>query len=493
MAEQNGSSDPGHGPDYDSAEYRAYRRAVDRGDVSFHQVASAWFDWHWGPDDCPECFGYRMDGGRSRDIERRHLGRRWRARPPPSSPSAPASNGTGFRTRCAMCQGRGRYHQMEGRAYAYEEIFHELLETFSEQRGGLITAYFCENIRVAAALTDIWSAADRADGPVRTLQEVREERAEQKKRNAPQRFVAWVGGLFSEKASNTAIHIEPTFGDPDSPRAKQILFRSPQGPLPGARVPQAEAAQDLHADDLQRHHDAARHARQPDRQGRAASAFDQSHADQRTLEQELESTEAYYLTAVRRQARIHYMLGMLIGLPLAGLVAYVLYQFNDLPVNMSIAFAAGAAGALVSVMERLTSGKLEMNHEAGRTINVTLGLMRPFIGALFAVALYFFISGDLVSVFQLPDGEQASATSSPASASWPASASGSRRTWWLRASRPARRGAVCPPRRCVEHRPGAAVSEAGIVRCRPRCSTRVRALWPAQPAGGAPCSASRTP
>ena len=58
-------------------------------------------------------------------------------------------------------------------------------------------------------------------------------------------------------------------------------------------------------------------------------------------------------------------------------------------------------------MERLTSGKLEMNHEAGRAINVTLGLMRPFIGALFAVALFFFISGDLVSVFQLPDGEQA--------------------------------------------------------------------------------------
>ena len=141
--------------------------------------------------------------------------------------------------------------------------------------------------------------------------------------------------------------------------------------------------------------------------GEPASAFDESRTDQRTLEQELDNTEAYYLTAVRRQARIHYMLGMLIGLPLAGLVAYVLYSFNDLPVNMSIAFAAGAAGALVSVMERLTSGKLEMNHEAGRAINVTLGLMRPFIGALFAVALYFFISGDLVSVFQLPDGEEA--------------------------------------------------------------------------------------
>jgi len=405
VAEHNGSSNPGRGPDYDSAEYRAYKRAVDRGDVSFHQVASAWFDWHWGPDDCPECFG---TGWTAVARETSNVAASVGGGTSTTTLVAvgPASNGTGFRTRCAICQGRGRHHLIEGRASAYEEIFHELLETFSEQRGGLITAYFCENIRVAAALTDIWSAADRADGPVRTIDELREERAARSKRNAPQRFFGWVRDLFREKASNTAIHIEPTFGDPDSPRAKQILFRC-----------------------LKVHYQALEYLKPKPRKicmrmtfnvitmllgtldnrigrGEPASAFDQSHADQRTLEHELESTEAYYLTAVRRAARIHYMLGMLIGLPLAGGAAYLLRTFEDLPVNMSIAFAAGAAGALVSVMERLTSGKLEMNHEAGRAINVTLGLMRPFIGALFAVALYFFISGKLVSVFQLPDGEQ---------------------------------------------------------------------------------------
>src|SRR5215210_7728183 len=57
MAEQNGASEAGRGPDYGSPEYKAYRRAVDKGDVSFHQVASAWFDWHWGPEDCQRCFG----------------------------------------------------------------------------------------------------------------------------------------------------------------------------------------------------------------------------------------------------------------------------------------------------------------------------------------------------------------------------------------------------------------------------------------------------
>ena len=366
MAEQNGSSDLGRGPGYDSPEYRAYRRAVERGDVSFHQVASAWFDWHWGPDDCPDCYGSGWAPAVARETAN--------VAPAPGGgvaattvvTMAPGSNGTGLRMRCSRCQGRGRYDPMEGRTSAYEEIFHELLETFSEQRGGLITAYFCENIRVAAALTDIWSAADRADGPVRTIKEQREERAAEQNRNAPRRFASWIHDQFREKASNTAIHIEPTFGDPDSPRAKQIMFRC-----------------------LKVHYQALEYLKPKPRKicmrmtfnvitmllgtldnrigrGEPASAFDQSHADQRTLEQELESTEAYYLTAVRRQARIHYMLGMLIGLPLAGLGAYVLYTFQDLPVNMTIAFAAGAAGALVSVMERLTSGKLEMNHEAGR-------------------------------------------------------------------------------------------------------------------------------
>ncbi len=407
MAEQNGSSDPRHGPDYDSAEYRAYRRAVDRGDVSFHQVASAWFDWHWGPDDCPDCFGTGWTAALERETANVAAAPGEAASTATLVTVTAPSNGTGLRTRCPTCQGRGRYHRIQGRASAYEEIFHELLETFSEQRGGLITAYFCENIRVAAALTDIWSAADRADGPVRTVEEVQADRAQLQKRGGFKRFTAWFVDLFREKASNTAIHIEPTFGDPDSPRAKQILFRC-----------------------LKVHYQALEYLKPKPRKicmrmtfnvitmllgtldnrigrGELASDFEKSHADQRTLEQELESTEAYYLTAVRRQARVHYMLGMLIGLPLAGGAAYVLYLFNELPVNMSIAFAAGAAGALVSVMERLTSGKLEMNHEAGRTINVTLGLIRPFIGALFALALYFFISGDLLSVFQLPEGQEA--------------------------------------------------------------------------------------
>jgi hypothetical protein len=366
-------------------EYLSYKRAVESGNVSFHQVASAWFDWHWGPDDCQNCKGTG-----------------WLTAQAP-----PAANGgaTALATRCPTCRGRGSYHENPQLADAYEEIFQELLEVFGAQRGGVITAYFCENIRVAAALTDIYSASERADGPIMSVGELETERKRLAGRSRLRRWADWIGGHFGEKASSTAIHIEPTFGDPDSPRAKQILFRC-----------------------LKVHYQALEYLKPKPRKicmrmtfnvitmllgtldnrigrGEKASAFDQSHADQRTLEEELASTEAYYLNAARRTSRMHYMLGMVVGLPLAGAVAYLLFTIDDLPTNMAIIFAAGSVGALVSVMERLTAGKLEMNHEVGRATNVSLGLIRPFVGALFALALYFFISGELVSVFNLPEDD----------------------------------------------------------------------------------------
>ncbi len=364
-------------------EYLSYKRAVESGKVTFHQVARAWFDWHWGPDDCPNCNGSGWLA----------------AQTPPTANGSP----TTLAARCPKCRGRGTHHENPQLADAYEEIFQELLDVFGAQRGGVITAYFCENIRVAAALTDIYSASHRADGPILSVDELAEERERVANRSRVERLADWFRGHFSERASSTAIHIEPTFGDPDSPRAKQILFRC-----------------------LKVHYQAIEYLKPKPRKicmrmtfnvitlllgtldnrigrGEKASAFDQSHADQRTLEEELASTEAYYLNAARRTSRMHYMLGMVIGLPLAGAVAYVLYKIDGIPTNMAIVFAAGSVGALVSVMERLTAGKLNMNHEVGRTTNVSLGLIRPFIGALFALALYFFISGELVSVFNLPE------------------------------------------------------------------------------------------
>jgi hypothetical protein len=52
----------------------------------------------------------------------------------------------------------------------FKALFPGLLDAFAEPRKGIITAYFCRHIRVAAALTDIGHAADAPEGvPEATL------------------------------------------------------------------------------------------------------------------------------------------------------------------------------------------------------------------------------------------------------------------------------------------------------------------------------------
>ena len=365
-----------------SSEYRALKQSVEAGRVTFHQVATAWFNSHFGGVRCDRCLGVgttTVPGG--------------------------AQDCAVCTRPCQACAGTGTVPDRASAA-AYADIFPDLLRVFGDQRGGLITAYFCENIRVGAALTDIWSAADRPDGPIMSVAERERWRGELTQRSEWERLKDWAKGHFRETAGSTAIHLEPTFGDPDSPRAKQILFRC-----------------------LKVHYQALEFLKPKPRKicmrmtfnvitmllgtldnrigrGEPASAFDKSHDDQRALEAELASTEEYYQRSALRTARLEYLAGMGPGLLLAAVASVALYRL-ELPSELAISFIAGALGALVSVMERLTSGKLVLNHEAGKATTRLLGAIRPFIGALFGLALYVFISGDvLLSISPPRDPEQ---------------------------------------------------------------------------------------
>jgi len=63
---------------------------------------------------------------------------------------------------------------------------------------------------------------------------------------------------------------------------------------------------------------------------------------------------------------------------------------------------AGAVGAVVSVMQRVSSESLEIHHEAGRTELFLLGAIRPLLGAAIAVALYSLFAGGILD-FAKPD------------------------------------------------------------------------------------------
>lgn len=390
-------------PDYSAPEYRALLMARDEGNVSFHQVATAWFNWHFGGERCKRCHGRGTLLAPAQQNGR---------------PAARRAPETGAQRDCSRCDGTGTIRNPAS-ARAYEEIFPDLMRVFGEQRGGVISAYFCENIRVAAALTDIWSAAERADGPILTLPQLRkQQRLEQRaeaERQARRNWIAraWarmraklpqVGGRFQQKASSTAIHLEPIFGDPDSPRAKAILFRclklhyhaleylTPKPRKICMRMTFNVITTLLGTLD-------SRAAR-----GEPASAFESSYDDQRTLDDELASTENYYLTSAQRTARLEYIFGMLVGVPLVTAAAVLIYQLDWAPRELSVSFAAGAVGGLVSVMERLTNGKLNLNHEAGKATLRILGTIRPLVGALFGLALFLFVSGEVVDV-NVPSGD----------------------------------------------------------------------------------------
>lgn len=336
-------------------EVAALWAAVKRGDVTFHQVATAWFESRFTSGDA---------------------------------------------------SGNGRPDEATREAYA--RVFPKLLEVFGEQRGCLISAYFCRNLRVGVALTDIAAAAENDDGPLQPLQSLEEREAHERESaewGAWKRFRTRRRKAHHGEASNTAIHLEPIFGDPDSPRAKELLFRC-----------------------LRVHYHALEFLKPKPRKicmrmtfnvitmllgtldtragnGGKASAFDQSPEDQRTIEKELEATESYFLQSAQRTARLEYLIGMIPGLIVAALVAVLIWNVTEVPQEFSIALVGGALGALVSVMERLTAGKLTLNHEYGKATLRILGGMRPFIGALFGLALYVLISGALIPM-EVPDADK---------------------------------------------------------------------------------------
>jgi hypothetical protein len=72
----------------------------------------------------------------------------------------------------------------------------------------------------------------------------------------------------------------------------------------------------------------------------------------------------------------------------------------DTPAMLSV--LGGATGAVVSVLSRMSSGKLKLNPESGKKTIRALGFMRPVIGAVFGAVIYLFLDGGIVDVLAPP-------------------------------------------------------------------------------------------
>jgi hypothetical protein len=122
-------------------------------------------------------------------------------------------------------------------------------------------------------------------------------------------------------------------------------------------------------------------------QEQAAAALERERA-------QLAKVESYYQEAANGQAQLVYFGGIAtVFLVIAGIAAAWLSITWATPVA---ALVAGAAGAVVSVMQRINSGKFELEYDVGGPYAFFLGGLRPLIGGAFAMAITFAFTGGLL-------------------------------------------------------------------------------------------------
>jgi hypothetical protein len=280
-----------------------------------------------------------------------------------------------------------------------QELFPQLLSAFGRPRGGVVTAYFCEHVRLAAALTDIRRAALLDE----SLPDTSELSVAPRGDRDGNRMSGWWRQRRDARrdlntASSSALHIECADGDPVDADARAILFRcldlhylaieflTPKPRKVGMRMIMGVVSSLLGTLDERR-------------AVGGPAGLDRHEVD--AYEHVLEQARSCYDRSAQRQAQIEYFIGMAVGLALlvAGLFALGLLthaHFSTEPL-LYTPLAAGL-GAFVSVLARMTRGQLRLSYESGRTIMRLLGLIRPLLGALFGAAIYVMLAGGLLTI-----------------------------------------------------------------------------------------------
>jgi hypothetical protein len=113
---------------------------------------------------------------------------------------------------------------------------------------------------------------------------------------------------------------------------------------------------------------------------------------------QLDRAERYYEDAANGQAQMVYFLGMAFFAAALGALSLIGSFSSFKQEEFWGALFAGAVGAVVSVIQRINSGRFDTEYDVGRKYPFFLGGLRPLMGGVFGLGVYLAATSGLLNV-----------------------------------------------------------------------------------------------
>ena len=116
-----------------------------------------------------------------------------------------------------------------------------------------------------------------------------------------------------------------------------------------------------------------------------------------------------YRESANGDAQLVYFAGMAVGIAALGLLystAGSILDHEGVHASTIVGcLVAGAVGAVVSVIARVNSGSFSLDSDIARGYTLFLGSLRPWIGSIFGLLIYFAVTSNFIQIFKVPADE----------------------------------------------------------------------------------------
>lgn len=245
------------------------------------------------------------------------------------------------------------------------DAFYAALAGFERDHGRIVNAYWCSQIEAAVALTE----KPRRRGPLRRAPLRRFHRvSDYSTRDEP-----GIARLLHQ-CDELAIRAIEVLGGRNQRICMQLVMASSGHLLSLIDRPAVPEA-------------------------KVRTALDFEHRD-------FAGAQKYYRQAANGEAQLVYFLGMIFGLGLLAALYVTIGQWLHVAgvneANVVGCLTAGAVGALVSVIARINTGSFALNFDVAPGYTLFLGSLRPWIGSIFGLMIYFAITSGFLDLFKVP-------------------------------------------------------------------------------------------